>query len=259
VPAMEFSNTVDFDMTIEKDGQKVQERIAVKPFFDLRNPEGFDPYFYNPDVYGYEVLAANAKDRVDLVRSVEEKVLTKATEAFGEDLNGLSVDIRPNYDQLLSNNALVQECIDIAIEADPELVSNMEGIVKIRAKKDTYRVVHDAGLNIRDTIKGYEVAHDKNINSESYFIIINKPGEEPLAKTVAVDKNFSQDELKEFLKKEANVFINECVRNTDDLNGISVRAEKAASLSNEAQREFYRQIGSNTAEKGFENSVEIAR
>jgi len=124
---------------------------------------------------------------------------------------------------------------------------------------DTERAVHCAVSNIRDTIKGYEAVHDKNLNAEPYFIIVNRPGKEPLAKTVAVDKNISQGELTEFLKKEASGFINEHVRNTDDLNGMSVRAEKANDLSSDDQREFFRQIGSLSAEKCFVNSMEITR
>jgi hypothetical protein len=298
VPVME--STVNFDVTIEKNGQKVQETIAVKPFHDLRNPNfEHEPWNYAADILvNSQMLEMNQNQRETMIHGLEKRVLEAATQTYGNDLNGVTVDIRPNYNSQVHDDALKNTLVDLMRETDPtanveELRSAVEQSIlyhkeqhsyyfpgnenngishgkensfiereiteRIEQNEDTRSVVLNAASNVKDIIKGYEAVNQKNANTESYFIIINRPGEEPMAKNVAFDKNISQDELKGFLKQEAKGFINEHVRNADDLNGMSVRVEKADNLSNDGQREFYRQLGSNAAEKSFENSVEITR
>jgi hypothetical protein len=78
----------------------------------------------------------------------------------------------------------------------------------------------------RDSDKNHERS-----SMEPYLITVKRPGEKPLVKTVDVDKNLSRDEIMALLRTEANNFINENVRNIEDLDGMSVHAEKAKDLT----------------------------
>jgi hypothetical protein len=100
---------------------------------------------------------------------------------------------------------------------------------------------------------------DERNTMEPYLITVRRPGEEPLVKTVAVDRNLSQDDIRAFLKTEANDFINENVKGIDDLNGMSVHAEKAKDLSADQEKEFQNQVRNLDAEGGFGKFMEVTR
>jgi hypothetical protein len=90
---------------------------------------------------------------------------------------------------------------------------------------------------------------------DRYLITVKRPWEKYLVKTVAVDKNLSQDGIRALLRTEANDFIDENFKSIGDLNGMSVHAEKAKGLIVQQEKEFQNQVKS----LGTDNSMRFTK
>jgi hypothetical protein len=292
---------IPFDLTFTKDEKTYQDEIAVDRYNDLRNPHyKQDPTPFSPEAfYGQQALTDSDNERAALVESAEQKILGKLQDRFGNNFSGVKVDIELNYNELIDDNKIINECISIANDSDPNLLKNKDGLEKVRkevakslawykkeygfrgyenseagkpigivkdkieyeiwAVQDTKDAMLDVKAHINKTIRGYEFTHHVKANEQPYFIVINKADGQEKVTTTAVDKSLPLEEQKRSIQKGAQEFVFENVKNSSQLKNISVRLEKANDITDTNQREYYQQIGHRENFMSMQNSIEIAK
>jgi hypothetical protein len=275
-------NEVDFTVTLEKDGQKKQMNIQVQKFNDLRNPyPEYEPWNSAADIMiSEEDIEKNDIKRDDIIKGIEEKIFTAVNSKYGNELSGLSVDIRPNYNSKTADDELIREYIDLSKEfipsgetekfrteaekaisyykqensyyfpghkniGEPQQNKFIEAAIieRIENNEDTYRIVSDAKTRVNETIIGYEKTHNLKSNEQPFFIVMNKVESNVLITTVNIDKNMAKQEKMEILRSEAKGFVLENTKSADQLKGVSVKVYKANGILNQHQNELYQSVG----------------
>jgi hypothetical protein len=230
--------------TVLHEGRHAYQRDVVENRIKHLNSEQAQIWKENADVY------VNNSEKMFLVYYNQPLERDAQDYAYNE-LNKIAEKLEQQYGPIEPYRRYVA-----GLEKEAAFVAE-----KARAKYgDEYIKKIDRALGDAYAImKGLDSDRNHERSSmEPYLITVKRPGEKPLVKTVGVDKNLSQDEIKELLKTQANAFINENVRNIDDLDGMSVHAEKAKGLTGE-EKEFQNQAKNLDAGKSIGGSMELRR